>query len=267
MSFHLPIRLVQRVGPLLDNPRWRWAAASCIGTSHQRIGTRKQDAYSVTRINSHTFCAVVSDGAGSASYGGQGASLVCRSLIANFRSWFERNDSLPDNELILCWIDLVRDRLSEAAARRGLTRRQFAATLVMLVVFKGRVLALQIGDSALVARKAGVWEALCWPENGEFASTTYFVTDDPEVRLRTFNLDLEYDAFALFSDGLESVALEQATQQPFARFFDPMINPVDQVAGEGRLVELSGALARYLNSPALCERTDDDKTLILVSCR
>ncbi|MNN95437.1 hypothetical protein D3C76_1303440 [compost metagenome] len=80
-------------------------------------------------------------------------------------------------------------------------------------------------------------------------------------------MDLEYDAFALFSDGLEAVALEQATQQPFARFFDPMLKPVDQMGGEGRLVELSGALARYLDSPALCERTDDDKTLILVSCR
>ena len=267
MQFHLPIRLAQRVGQLLDSPRWRWAAASCVGTSHQRMGTRKQDAYSVARINPHAFCAVVSDGAGSASHGGQGASLICRSLIANFRSWFEHHNCLPDNEVILCWIDLVRDLLSEVAARRGLTRRQFAATLVMLVVFKGRVLALQIGDSALVARKAGVWEALCWPENGEFASTTYFVTDDPEVRLHTFNMDLEYDAFALFSDGLEAVALEQATQQPFARFFDPMLKPVDQMGGEGRLVELSGALARYLDSPALCERTDDDKTLILVSCR
>lgn len=267
MQFHLPIRLVQRVGPLLDSPRWRWAAASCIGTSHQRMGTRKQDAYIVARINPHTFCAVVSDGAGSASYGGQGASLICRSLIADFRSWFEHNNCLPDDEVILCWIDQVRDLLSEVAARRGLTKRQFAATLVMLVVFRGRVLALQIGDSALVARKAGVWEALCWPENGEFASTTYFVTDDPEVRLHTFNMNLEYDAFALFSDGLEAVALEQATQQPYARFFDPMLKPVDQTEGEGRLIELSGALARYLDSPVLCERTDDDKTLILVSCR
>ncbi|MGU9849739.1 PP2C family serine/threonine-protein phosphatase [Pseudomonas koreensis] len=267
MQYHLPILLVQRVGQLLDSPRWRWAAASCVGTSHQRMGTRKQDAFSVVRINPHTFCAVVSDGAGSASYGGQGASIICRSLIANFRSWFKQHNCLPHNEVILCWIDLVRDLLSEVAARRGLTRRQFAATLVMLVVFKGRVLALQVGDSALVARKAGVWEALCWPENGEFASTTYFVTDDPEVRLHTFNKDFEYDAFALFSDGLEAVALEQATQQPFAGFFDPMLKPVDQMDGEGRLVELSGALARYLESPALCERTDDDKTLILVSCR
>lgn len=199
--------------------------------------------------------------------GGEGASILCRSLMTNFRTWFEGHDYLPDGEAIMCWIDQVRDRLSEAASQRGVTRRQFAATLVMLVVFKDRVLALQIDDSALVARKEGVWDAVCWPENGEFASTTYFVTDDPEVRLHTFHLNLDYDAFALFSDGLESVALEQATKQPFARFFDPMIRPIDQVEGEGRLVELSGALARYLDSPALCERTDDDKTLVLVSCR
>lgn len=250
---------------MLDSPRWRWAAASRIGTSHLRAGTRKQDAYSVVQINSHTFCAVVSDGAGSASYGGQGASLLCRNLMADFRAWFEHHDVLPDDEVILCWVDQLRDQLSDAAARRGVTRRQFAATLVMLVVFKNCVLTLQVGDSALVARKDGIWEALCWPENGEFASTTYFVTDDPEVRLRTFHFDLEYDAFALFSDGLETVALEQATQQPFARFFDPMIKPVDQARGDGRLVELSGLLARYLDSPALCDRTDDDKTLILIS--
>lgn len=252
---------------MLDSPRWRWAVASRTGTSHVRMGTRKQDAYSVMRMSPHTLCAVVSDGAGSASHGGQGASLLCRSLMAHFRTWFEHHDCLPGDDVILCWIDQVRDQLSDAATRRGVTRRQFAATLVMLVVFKNRVMALQIGDSALVARKDGVWEALCWPESGEFASTTYFVTDDPEARLHTFNFDLEYDAFALFSDGLESVALEQATQQPFARFFDPMIKPVDQVEREGRLVELSGALARYLDSPALCERTDDDKTLILISCQ
>lgn len=249
------------------SPRWRWAVASCTGTSHIRLGTRKQDAYSVMRINSDALCAVVSDGAGSASYGGQGASLLCRNLMSSFREWFDRHDDLPDDEVIHCWLDQIRDWLSEAAERREVTRRQFAATLVMLVVHKTSVLALQVGDSALVARKNGVWEALCWPENGEFASTTYFVTDDPEARLHAYRLGLQYDAFALFSDGLESVALEQASQQPFARFFDPMIRPVDQAEGEGRLAELSAALARYLDSPALCERTDDDKTLILISCK
>lgn len=253
-------------GPLLANPRWRWAAASRIGTSHQRLGTRKQDAYGV-RLTSRALCTVVSDGAGSASHGGEGASLVCRHLILAFKDWFSNHDQLPGDEVIRCWIDELRDRLSAVAARRNLTRRQFAATLVMLVVFKDELLTLQIGDSALVGRQKGAWEALCWPENGEFASTTYFVTDDPEPRLRLFRGQCEYDAFALFSDGLETIALEQATQQPYARFFDPMIKAIDGADGKGRLAGLSDALAQYLDSPRLCERTDDDKTLILISRR
>ncbi|WP_434694688.1 PP2C family serine/threonine-protein phosphatase [Pseudomonas sp. Z1-14] len=263
----MPIQRGQRGGQLQSSLHWRWAAASCIGTSHLRMGTRKQDAFSVMRVHSDAMCAIVSDGAGSASHGGQGAVLVCRTLRVNFRNWFKQHEFLPSDETIMCWIDQLRDHLSLVAEKRGVTRRQFASTLVMLVVFKDQVLALQIGDSALVARKEGVWEAICWPENGEFASTTYFVTDDPEVRLHIYRFDRKHDAFALFSDGLESVALEQATQQPFARFFDPMIKPVDLARENGRLAELSEALARYLHSPALCDRTDDDKTLILVSCK
>ena len=135
----------------------------------------------------------------------------------------------------------------------------------MLVVKGEELLALQIGDSAMVGRREGRWEAICWPENGEFASTTYFVTDDPEARLRTALLPLDYDAFALFSDGIENVALDHLGVLPHARFFDPMIKPVDGATGHGKLAKLSEALGRYLDSPALCERTDDDKTLILLS--
>lgn len=252
-------------GPLQGNPRWRWAAASKIGTSHQRLGTRKQDAYRVSRQGEDSLCAVISDGAGSASHGGEGASLVCRWLTANVKQWLLAHDCLPDDEQVLCWVDDTRDRLSEIATKRDVTRRQFAATLVMLIAHRDEMLALQVGDSALVGRKDGAWEAICWPENGEFASTTYFVTDDPTVRLRSYRLPLEHDAFAMFSDGLESVALEHLSHQPYPRFLDPMIKPVDLADGHGRLRELSKALGRYLESPGLCDRTDDDKTLILIS--
>lgn len=254
-------------GPLLADLRWRWAAASRTGTSHQRLGTRKQDAYGV-RLSARALCTVVSDGAGSASHGGEGASLVCRHLLLAFRAWLAEHVQLPDVETVQCWVDDLRDRLGVVAAKRDLTRRQFAATLVMLVVFDDRLMTLQVGDSSLVGRKIdGTWEALCWPENGEFASTTYFVTDDPEIRLHVNQRPLEHDAFALFSDGLEAVALEHATQQPYARFLDPMFKAVDEASDTGRLVGLSAALGQYLDSPKLCERTDDDKTLILISGR
>lgn len=165
----------------------------------------------------------------------------------------------------MAWIDELRDRLAIVADQRGLARRQFAATLVLLAIKGDEMLALQIGDSAMVARHEGRWEAICWPENGEFASTTYFVTDDPEARLRTARLPLNYDAFALFSDGIEDVALDHLGVQPHTRFFDPMIKPIDQAKEAGKLVALSAALGRYLDGAALCERTDDDKTLILLS--
>ncbi len=44
-----------------------------------------------------------------------------------------------------------------------------------------------------------------------------------------------------------------------------MIKPVDHAGEAGKLANLSAALGRYLDSPAICERTDDDKTLVLVS--
>lgn len=253
-------------GPLQIEKRWRWAAASHIGTSHQRTGTRKQDAYGV-RWHARAFCAVVCDGAGSASHGGQGASLMCRHLLRACQAWFADHEALPDDDQVRVWIDDIRDHLSSLATQRDLLKREFASTLVMLVVFEDQVLTLQVGDSALVARSKDGWEALCWPENGEYASSTFFVTDDPEPRLHLSRQPLTHDAFALFSDGLEVVALEKSTQQPYSKFFNPMLRAVDEAPGRGRLRSLCPLLHHYLGDAKLCERTDDDKTLILISLR
>lgn len=244
---------------------WRWAAASEIGTSHIRSGDRLQDAFAVSAIGENHVFAVVCDGAGSAKFGYSGAWLCCRVLTVRFREWVRENGSAPDDETIRGWIDEVRDRISVAADRRKTSPRQFAATLAAVLIDPNVLLALHIGDTAIVGRCGSEWDAICWPENGEYASTTFFITDDPEPRLNIVRQNRVHDAFAVLSDGVGGLALSELDRRAHPGFFNPMMRPVDSATGGGKLKELSEKLRGYLSGPAVCERTDDDKTLVLLS--
>ncbi|WP_209833778.1 PP2C family serine/threonine-protein phosphatase [Ruegeria sp. HKCCE3926] len=244
---------------------WKWASASVIGTSHIRSGSRLQDAYAVSPLRDDCIFAVVSDGAGSAQFGAQGAWLICRALTVYFREWMRKNSTVPDDAVLTDWIDELRDRIAAAAVRKESTPRQFAATLAAVLVTPDETLTMQVGDSAVVGRMPDGWDVLCWPENGEYASSTYFVTDDPEPRLTITRRPTEHDAFALFSDGVGDLALAYQEEVAHPQFFNPMLRPIDNAIGQGRLTELSERLAAYLGQPSVCERTDDDKTLILIS--
>lgn len=218
-------------------------------------------------MGSNCVFAAVADGAGSAKFGAYGAWLACRVLSVRFRERLRKNPELPPGGLLHDWIDELRNRIAEVAERRESAPRQFACTLAAILVSPHQVLTLQVGDSGVVGRRDGEWEVLCWPENGEFAATTYFVTDDPKPRLNIARLLRRDDAFALFSDGVGDLALLHKEQAAYRGFFDPMMRPVDAASGQGHLVELSTKLSAFLAGPSVCERTDDDKTLILISRR
>jgi serine/threonine protein phosphatase PrpC len=258
-------------GPLQDSAkRWRWASASRTGTSHINKGTRKQDALRcfIPRAFTANICAIVCDGAGSAPFGGEGASLICRVLSTAVSEHFSQSSSLPTEEVVLSWIDHARDRLATAAERRSVRRQTFASTLVMVLLAPDGALVIHTGDGAIVARdSSGLWQSLSWPENGEYASTTYFLTDDPSPRVRIASFQPEYDAFALFSDGIEDLALDQKANIPHEPFFRSMIAPLDRSEKQGRDQELSKSLGLFLDSQRVCDRTDDDKTLILISSK
>ena len=124
-------------------------------------------------------------------------------------------------------------------------------------------LVAHIGDGGIVARLAdgGTWQALSWPDHGEYASTTRFVTDEPPTPLRTHITRQPIDALALFSDGIERMVLDMATQTPFARFFSTMAAPLPKEPGKAHT--LSSQLKAYLDSETVNSRTDDDKTLVM----
>jgi hypothetical protein len=68
-------------------------------------------------------------------------------------------------------------------------------------------------------------------------------------------------AIGMMTDGLIRLALDLAENEPYAPFFDPLL----QFAAQVEDVELAADdLSNFLASERVCERTDDDKTLVLV---
>lgn len=209
--------------------------------------------------------AVVSDGAGSATFGGEGAAIVCRTISQMARAHFAFSENLPTDDTLWSWVDEIRDQISLAASKREIPARQFSATLVATIVTAHQALIYHVGDGAVALRLNGEWKVPSWPETGEYASTTYFVTDEPSARLRITRVEGPADAVAAFSDGLERLALNFTSRDAHIPFFTGIFQPVAAANAPGRDRNLSAQLARYLDSPVVNERTDDDKTLVLAA--
>lgn len=248
---------------------WCYVAASVVGLSHVRAGTKLQDAnhcfIASQADDRRVFFGVVADGAGSAKFGGQGASIVCRTFASQARSALHGAAELPDDETIWSWLDLARDRIQLAARRRELTARDFATTLVLVMASQDTIVTAHIGDGAVVARDKGSanWRVMSEPRHGEYASTTYFVTDDPQPAMRIGRHPNVFSAIAAFSDGIENLVLDSVTGAASTGFFAPMAKPLDASTTMGRHYALSQSLAAFLASDRLNERTDDDKTLLI----
>jgi hypothetical protein len=249
---------------------WTWAAASRRGTSHERTGTKKQDALRVLCSGAGEYLiAIACDGAGSSSHGGQGAAIAARSITVSAKNALEATGMFVTDAAIWEWIDLARDQIAAVAKRLKLTPRDFATTVVMVISNGQKTITLHIGDGAAIARDrdAAIWIALSWPEHGEYASTTFFLTDEKDVRARISRTDNPVDRLAVFTDGIERLALDFNAGLPHTPFFTGISAPVAAATMAGSNVPLSAKLGDYLCSPAVNERTDDDKTLILAALR
>ena len=248
---------------------WVWAAASLCGTGHSDLGDHRQDAFRVLAVDTQVLIAVACDGAGSASHGRYGAAIACRTLSLRAQSFVASQDAAPGPADIQGWTEEARLAIATAAANIGCATSDFATTLVMVVSDGTTTITAHVGDGAVIGRDVarGEWDYLSWPESGEYAATTYFLTD-AALRLRIGVTEgIAVDRLALFTDGLERLALDFQNHAAHSPFFDAMFRPLANSAGEGRDGKVSSQLAAFLDSDGVNARTDDDKTLILAAIR
>lgn len=255
--------------PSADRP-WRVAAASAVGTSHLATGAPCQDAHAwrlVTGPAGPVAAAVVSDGAGTAARSADGARLACDSFIEMVEAVVAGDGvAALDRERVHAWIGEFQASIQRLAAEAGTRPRDYACTLVGAVIGLNWSVFVQVGDGSIVVRSAGDpdYGWVFWPEAGEYANTTFFITEDRAIEHVQFEgAPLRYAEVALFTDGLQRMVLHLGDRTVHQPFFTSMFRVLegDSVPSDGLLSE---RLHAYLGSDVVNARTDDDKTLVLM---
>jgi hypothetical protein len=258
--------------PAPDPMTWRFAAAAIAGTSHVHEGLPCQDAYRckvVATPQGQILIAVVSDGAGSASEGARGAAYVCNELLEQVQGKLPHLASPPTTaDWLQDSVVSVREGLLAEADCLGLPPRELAATLLCAVLAEQWSAFAQVGDGAIVTPEVGTdsWAWLFWPQRGEYANTTSFVTDPTAMQmLQVDTLPHAQHEVAMFTDGLQHLLLHYEQQTVHSPFFERMLRPIRLSTADGEDRELSAELAKYLSSTIVTSRADDDLTLVMAS--
>jgi hypothetical protein len=248
---------------------WRWIEASVTGQSHIESNEKGQD-YCRTRViqisDKEFFISLVSDGAGSTVNGGLGAKIICDAMMDNIISSV-RNENIANvsEEEIKSWVASARDLLDTTAKQIELPIREYACTLLGAVISDRNSLFFQIGDGGIVTQFDTLYEPLFWPEQGEYANTTFFVSDEEFLKhLMVKKFNSAPKEIALFTDGLQNLVLSYSEKTAHSGFFIPLFDFIRKNP-HNEFIDLSGQLRFFLNRPEINARSDDDKTLVLAT--
>lgn len=260
---------------------WHCLGASVTGTSHLKLGRACDDDHAYRQLENGSLMAAVADGAGSAARSGEGAHLAVQKAIHVAEALLmEQGEPTNDeqwNKLLSDVVKVTRISLESLAANQiaqmriaadeedekpsvsTSSLREFATTLLFAIVTTQWVAVAQIGDGAVVIlRSDGTQEVFTQPDHGQYINETSFITQDDylgSLQLRVEKTVIQ--GIALFTDGLEMLAIDMSTGTPHPPFFVPLF----KFATDADSTEAE--LSSFLQSERVCTRTDDDKTLVL----
>lgn len=253
---------------------WKYGYASVAGASHLKSGLPCQDA-SVVAIASNSageeiLIVIASDGAGSAAFAQIGSRMACDLFLSEVKNLWEAKGDWGQfgQDFFTQWPAKFQAILQAENQHNGQKLNSFACTFLIAIVGREQAIFVQIGDGAMVkanSENPNQYNCVCWPQQGEYANTTNFLTDaDAAAKMFYAHVQEQVDEVALFTDGLQNLVLDYRTQTAHSPYFSAFFNWLrPRPLGYSR--ELSEALIVYLNSEKVNARTDDDKTLILAS--
>lgn len=247
---------------------WQVIGAAVQGVSHQKQGLPCQDALKYHCLPGGILLVALADGAGSATHADLGAQAAVQVSVDWLITRLEQgtpNECCEWAELIWETFQSARTAIEKLGEEHDEPSRSFATTLTCLVATPGQLIVGQLGDGAVVAIGAdGALKTVTTLQRGEYANETNFLTQDQVLDLVAIQvIDEQVQALAMMSDGLTRLALQRPGDAPHPPFFKPLFSFVESSALSNDGAQAREALADFLASPRVCERTDDDKTLVL----
>ena len=248
----------------MANSRWRVVGAVAAGTSHERFDLPCQDAVAYQADERHLLVAQ-SDGAGTAERSQYGAQTAVQAALDSLAAALDAG--LPVEQA--GWQDTLnaaftaaRSALESLAEIEEQPLRAYAATLILAVATADRLVVAQLGDGAVVAgESADKLFLVNRAQRGEYANETYFLTQEDaleQVQLSVY--EKAVNMLVVMSDGLTRLAMQLPAQEPYLPFFQPLL----AFAAHANEEEQAAAhLVEFLTSKRVCDRTDDDKSLVL----
>lgn len=247
--------------------QWRWASSSRQGQNHVTAQIECQDAHRIRELSLGVLIAAVADGAGSASKSRDGANAAV-DILCDFLARF----LVPSNPTEAELADLLKrafffvgKAIQDAADHDKCSLADYHTTLSCAVATPDALAVAQVGDGAIVCwDDPGKLQTVSYPEHGEYANSTFFVTELPyrQDHLHIVVSPRRCQGIALTTDGLIDIAFEDPLGgcKPWTPFFGPLI---DRVANAPLSEDLNSRMDAFLGSAKIRESTTDDLTLVI----
>lgn len=246
---------------------YRVACARLVGTSHAKTSAPCQD-FVGARVSSSVAVAALADGAGSRSRSAEGATVVVKTILRFVTSKFDelfRQVSINNHEAKIQVHTQLVQALDRAAKVNRCSLESMASTLLFIAVKRGKFISGHIGDGVIALVKN---DSSCFtfstPENGEYANSTFFITDKTalyKLRLNCGIVDSTDRGFVLMSDGCAESLFNKRNGRPAAA----VAKIIDWSLMHPRSA-MEDILCKNLKS-TFSQKSSDDCSLALLSMR
>ena len=245
---------------------WQVVSASVRGVHHEKAGLPCQDACQSRVAAGNVLFAAAADGLSSAAQSEIGSAVATQVAVDTLSA----AGPLPEDPCnVKAWETYMTEALESVlsaveceADRHKIPVRELATTLILVVATPRGTVAVQVGDGAVVIEdRENNLIALTAPPSGEYVNETDCLASSNVIQVAQGRYwPVAPRSIAIFTDGLQRLALQLPKAHPHPAFFSPLFKFVSETKDHPTANE---ELKAFLESPRMREQADDDLTLLL----